>query len=92
MLTALLRTRASSVASVVVVGDTASDVLSGRAAGAGLVVGVTTGAHSREQLLAAGADVVLDSVRELAGLPQLAGLLATATATATAIASPVPVS
>jgi phosphonatase-like hydrolase len=94
VLTALLRTGASSVASVVVVGDTASDVLSGRAAGAGLVVGVTTGAHTREQLLAAGADVVLDSVRELAGLPQLAVLLATATATATAtaIASPVPVS
>jgi len=90
VLTALLRTGASSVASVVVVGDTASDVLSGRAAGAGLVVGVTTGAHTREQLLVAGADVVLDSVRELAGLPQLAGLLTTATATATA--SPVLVS
>ena len=53
VLTALLRTRASSVAAVAVVGDTVSDVLSGRSAGAGLVVGVTTGAHTREQLLAA---------------------------------------
>jgi phosphonatase-like hydrolase len=79
VLTALLRTGASSVASVVVVGDTASDVLSGRAAGAGLVVGVTTGAHTRDQLLAAGADAVLDSVRELRDLPQFAGLVAAAT-------------
>ncbi|MCJ0702449.1 HAD-IA family hydrolase [Frigoribacterium faeni] len=48
VLAALLRTGTSSVASVVVVGDTVSDVRSGRAAGAGLVVGVTTGAHTRE--------------------------------------------
>jgi len=74
VLAALLRTGASSVASVVVVGDTVSDVLSGRAAGAGLVVGVTTGAHTRERLLAAGADVVLDSVRDLVGLPAFAGV------------------
>ncbi|SKA96111.1 phosphonatase-like hydrolase [Agreia bicolorata] len=72
VLAALLATGANSVASVVVVGDTMSDMLSGRNAGAGLVVGVTTGAHSREQLEAAGADVVLDSVRDLADLPQLA--------------------
>jgi len=72
VLTALMATGASSVASVVVVGDTISDMRSGRNAGAGLVVGVTTGAHNREQLEAAGADVVLDSVRDLAALPQLA--------------------
>jgi phosphoglycolate phosphatase-like HAD superfamily hydrolase len=35
-------------------------------------VGVTTGAHTRDQLTEAGADVVLDSVRELTALPQLA--------------------
>jgi len=79
VLTALLRTGASSVASVVVVGDTASDVLSGRSAGAGLVVGVTTGAHTREQLLAAGADVVLDSVRDLLDLPALRAVAVPAT-------------
>ncbi|MFJ2355384.1 phosphonatase-like hydrolase [Frigoribacterium sp. NPDC087798] len=85
VLTALLRTRASSVAAVAVVGDTVSDVLSGRSAGAGLVVGVTTGAHTREQLLAAGADVVLESVRDLVGLPAFAGVAA-AGASTTAVA------
>jgi phosphonatase-like hydrolase len=73
VLTALLRTGATCVAAVAVVGDTMSDVRSGRNAGAGLVVGVTTGAHTREQLESAGADLVLDSVRDLASLPQLAG-------------------
>ncbi|WP_440709946.1 phosphonatase-like hydrolase [Herbiconiux sp. YIM B11900] len=72
VLAALIATGANSVASLVVVGDTVSDVRSGRNAGAGLVVGVTTGAHTREQLLTAGAHLVLDSVRELAALPQLA--------------------
>lgn len=71
VLTALLATGASSVAAVAVVGDTVSDVRSGRNAGAGLVIGVTTGAHTREQLIAAGADLVLDSVRDLVSLPQL---------------------
>jgi len=85
VLTALLRTRASSVAAVAVVGDTVSDVLSGRSAGAGLVVGVTTGAHTREQLLAAGADVVLDSVRDLVGLSAFAAVAATGAST-TAVA------
>jgi len=74
VLTALLRTGASSVAAVAVVGDTVSDVLSGRAAGAGLVVGVTTGAHTREQLTEAGADVVLDGVHQLAELLGLGGV------------------
>ena len=72
VLTALITTGASSVASVAVVGDTTSDVRSGRNAGAGLVIGVLTGAHSREQLLDAGADLVLESVRDLAAVPQLA--------------------
>lgn len=70
-LTALLRTAVSRVEAVVVVGDTASDMLSGAAAGAGLVVGVLTGAHDGLTLTDAGADVVLDSV---AGLPELLGL------------------
>ncbi|KQO81603.1 haloacid dehalogenase [Frigoribacterium sp. Leaf263] len=78
VLTALLRTGASSVASVVVVGDTVSDVRSGLAAGAGLVVGVTTGAHTREQLLAAGAHLVLDGVGELLEQPRFAGIAAPA--------------
>jgi phosphoglycolate phosphatase len=67
-LTALLRTRASSVEGMVVVGDTASDIGSGIAAGAGLVVGVLTGAHDEETLLVAGADVVIQSIADLPAL------------------------
>lgn len=67
-LTALLRTGATSVDGMVVVGDTASDVASGLAAGAGLVVGVLTGAHDEETLLDAGADAVIESVADLAAL------------------------
>lgn len=64
-LMALLRTGAESVASMVTVGDTAFDALSGRAAGAGLVVGVLTGASEAESLLEAGADIVIASVADL---------------------------
>ncbi|TFD64406.1 phosphonatase-like hydrolase [Cryobacterium ruanii] len=67
-LTALLRTGASSVAAMVVVGDTASDILSGLNAGAGLVVGVLTGTHDTETLDDAGADVVIASIADLAEL------------------------
>ncbi|MGX5696988.1 phosphonatase-like hydrolase [Agromyces soli] len=70
-LTALLRTGTSSVDAMAVIGDTQSDMLSGVNAGAGLVVGVLTGAHDRDALEAAGADEVLDSI---AGLPALLGL------------------
>lgn len=74
VLTALLRTGASAVDRVVVLGDTTSDVASGRRAGAGLVAGVLTGAHGREALLDAGADVVLQDLTELRSLPAFAGL------------------
>lgn len=69
-LTALLRTATSSVAAMVVVGDTESDAASGVAAGAGLVVGVLTGSRDEETLRGAGAELVLASVAELpAALP-----------------------
>lgn len=76
-LTALLRTGASSVEGMVVVGDTPADIASGIAAGAGLVVGVLTGTHDERTLLDAGADAVLPSVAdlpELLGYHDLAGL------------------
>lgn len=69
-LTAVLRTQAPSVAALAVVGDTVSDVRSGIAAGAGLVVGVLTGATSAETFEAAGADAVLASVADLPALLQ----------------------
>jgi phosphonatase-like hydrolase len=67
-LTALLRTGASSVEGMIVVGDNPSDIISGIAAGAGLVVGVLSGAQDEETLLEAGADAVIASVAELPAL------------------------
>ena len=51
----------------VYVGDATVDVLAARAAGMA-AVGVTWGAGLREDLLAAGADRVCETVDELAGL------------------------
>ncbi|WP_078628051.1 phosphonatase-like hydrolase [Streptomyces sp. NRRL F-2664] len=69
VLTAFLRTGAvADVRDVVVVGDTAYDMLSGQRAGAGTVAGVLTGAHDRATLVRNGATHVLDSV---AALPDL---------------------
>ncbi|MFG2117631.1 HAD family hydrolase [Streptomyces sp. NPDC048710] len=69
VLEAFVRTKAAEgVRQVAVVGDTSYDVLSGVRAGAGLVVGVRTGAHGDDAFRAVGATHVLDSV---AGLPAL---------------------
>jgi phosphoglycolate phosphatase len=70
-LTALLRLGGGAVSELAVVGDTSSDVESGRRAGAGLVAGVLTGHAGREELEEAKAHVVLESV---AGLPPVLGL------------------
>jgi phosphoglycolate phosphatase len=70
-LTALLRLGGADVRELAVAGDTRSDVESGLRAGAGLVAGVLTGGTPREELAAAGATHVLDSVTEL---PALLGL------------------
>jgi phosphoglycolate phosphatase len=74
-LTALLRLGGGAVSELAVVGDTPSDVESGLRAGAGLVAGVTTGAGSREALIAAGAPHILDSI---GGLVRLIGVGAAA--------------
>ena len=67
-LTAAIRTAASGVAALAVVGDTEADARSGVAAGAGLVVGVLTGSRTESDLRAAGAHEVLASVAELPAL------------------------
>ena len=67
-LTALLRLGGRSVRSMLVVGDTTADIQCGRRAGAGLVAGVTSGAHGEAALRTAGADVVLPSVSDLPAL------------------------
>jgi phosphoglycolate phosphatase-like HAD superfamily hydrolase len=48
---------------VVVIGDTPSDVRCGQSLGV-FALGVCTGRHSREQLLAEGADLVLDDLSD----------------------------
>ena len=70
-LTALLRLGGGAVSELLVAGDTPSDVESGLRAGAGVVAGVTTGSSTEEELAAAGAPHVLDSVT---GLVQLLGI------------------
>lgn len=52
-------------AAVAVVGDTASDVRAGLAAGASVVAGVLTGAGTRAELESAGATVVLTTIADL---------------------------
>jgi phosphonatase-like hydrolase len=64
-LTALLRLGGGSVGALMVVGDTTADIRCGVNAGAGLVVGVRTGAHDESALRAAGAHEVIDSVADL---------------------------
>jgi len=53
---------------VAVAGDTASDMASGRRAGAGWVVGVETGADDADRLREGGATQVIFSVAELPGV------------------------
>ncbi len=65
VLTAALRLQVTDVRNIAVAGDTPSDVLSGLRAGASVVAGVLTGSGSREDLAAAGATHVLESVRDL---------------------------
>lgn len=68
VLTALLALDHDDVRSVLTVGDTAADVLAGRRAGAGLVVGVRTGQDDDAALTAAGADHVVDSLAQVPDL------------------------
>lgn len=68
VLAAVLRTQATDVRNVAVVGDTPSDVLTGLRAGASIVAGVLTGASDKHELELAGATHVLNSVVELPGI------------------------
>ncbi|GAB2594269.1 HAD family hydrolase [Spirosoma areae] len=58
----------SSPKAVVNIGDTPSDLLSGRAAGVALNLGITNGTHSRDQLDSYPHDLLLNSLRELPAL------------------------
>lgn len=54
-----------NVRRVAKVGDSVRDIEEGHNAGCGLVIGVTSGADSAEDLLAAGADVIADVVTSI---------------------------
>ncbi len=66
-----LRTRVSAMQTVMVVGDTASDMQAGRRAGVGRCVGVLSGTDDHARLMANGADVVINSVADLPKLDTL---------------------
>ncbi|MEU6715130.1 HAD family hydrolase [Nonomuraea sp. NPDC046802] len=63
--TAALRLHADSCTSIAVVGDTSNDLHAGTRAGAGIVAGVLTGAHKREQLELAPRTHILNTVNDL---------------------------
>lgn len=68
VLAAVLALRVDDVRRVAVVGDTANDLASGWAAGAGLVIGVLTGAHDRATLRSAPHTHVVDSIAQVPDL------------------------
>lgn len=71
ILVAALKLGVTDVRDIVVAGDTPLDVLAGRRAGAGAVVGVLTGAADRQAFASAGATHVIGAVGEL---PHLLGV------------------
>ncbi|MFD3591302.1 phosphonatase-like hydrolase [Nocardia sp. NPDC058640] len=68
ILAAALRLGVDAVDRIAVLGDTTSDIATGRNAGAGIVAGTLTGAHTADQLRAAGATHVVDSVADFPAL------------------------
>ena len=54
------------VRAVAKIGDTVNDILEGKNAGCGLVIGVLSGADSAEKLLAAGADLIVSDCTQIA--------------------------
>ena len=68
ILTAVLRLRVDDVAEVAVVGDTVSDLEAGSRAGASMVVGVLSGAHTGHELGLVPHTHIIDSVADLPAL------------------------
>jgi phosphonatase-like hydrolase len=68
ILAAVIRLEIEDVRQVAVAGDTASDLLAGWRAGAGIVAGVLTGAHGRPEFEAVPHTHILERVADLPGL------------------------
>jgi phosphonatase-like hydrolase len=60
-----IKSQITAASSLMVVGDTASDMVAGLRAGAGYCVGVLSGNDDQARLIANGADDVIDSVVDL---------------------------
>jgi phosphoglycolate phosphatase-like HAD superfamily hydrolase len=60
-----LKSQITAASSLMVVGDTASDMVAGLRAGAGYCVGVLSGTDDQARLLSNGAHEVIDSVIDL---------------------------
>ncbi|MGD0691388.1 MAG: HAD hydrolase-like protein [Acidimicrobiales bacterium] len=60
-----LKSQITAASSMMVVGDTASDMMAGLRVGAGYCVGVLSGNDDQDRLIANGADDVIDSVVDL---------------------------
>ncbi|MBY0482799.1 MAG: HAD-IA family hydrolase [Chitinophagaceae bacterium] len=65
ILLAMERFGISNPAELIKVGDSTIDIEEGRNAGCGFSIGITTGAHTREQLQLANPDFILDNLLEL---------------------------
>jgi phosphoglycolate phosphatase len=68
LLLCALKSRVSAVQTIMVVGDTSSDMQAGRRAGVGQCVGVLTGTDNHARLLSSGADLIVNSVVDLTKL------------------------
>jgi phosphonatase-like hydrolase len=66
-----LKSQITAASSMMVVGDTASDMMAGLRVGAGYCVGVLSGNDDQERLIANGADDVIDSVVDLLAFDSL---------------------
>lgn len=95
VLSAMLRLGVADVRETAVANDAESGILSGRRAGAGIVAGVLTGAHSADRLRRAGATHLIPTVAHLPELLNAAGDPAAAqapdaSAAGTGATSPMP--
>ncbi|MEU8176377.1 HAD family hydrolase [Microbispora hainanensis] len=68
VLTAVLRSGIDDVRQVALAGDSESDMLCGRRAGASIVAGVLTGVHSKDRLIGGGATHIIESIADFPGL------------------------
>lgn len=72
ILEAMMKLNIQNVNYVLKAGDSIIDIKEGKNANCGVTIGVTTGAHTRKQLLSANPTYVLDSLAELKSLIKFA--------------------